>query len=63
MGVEVTGIPDFWDEKFHSLRVPPGDDQPLTEETVDSGATLGTREKERLIIELYSLGRVLNIWV
>ena len=37
MGAEVTGIPDFWDEKFHSPRVPPGDDQQLTEETVDSG--------------------------
>ena len=29
--------PRFLDEKFHSPRVPPGDDQPLTEETVDYG--------------------------
>ena len=37
MGAEVTVIPDFWYSKFHSSRVPPGNDQQLTEETVDSG--------------------------
>ena len=37
MAAEVTVIPDFWDDKFHSPRVPPGDDLPLSEETVDSG--------------------------
>ena len=37
MAEEVTKIPDFLDEKFHFPIIPPGDDQPLTEETVDSG--------------------------
>ena len=36
MAAELTIIPDSWDEQFHSPSVPPGDDQPLTEETVDS---------------------------
>ena len=37
IAAEVTVIADFWDDKFYSPRVPAGDDQPLTEETVDSG--------------------------
>ena len=37
MAAEVTVITDFWDDEFHSPRIPPGDDQPLTEETVDTG--------------------------
>ena len=47
MAVEVTVIPDFWDDKSHYPRVPPGDDQPLTEETMDSGY---------VIVFLYNVG-------
>ena len=43
MAAEVTVIPDFWEEQFHSPRVPPGDDQPLTEETMDSGYEIGAQ--------------------
>ena len=47
MGAEVTGMPDFWYSKFHSPRVPPGDDQPLTEETVDSVYQIGSSSTSR----------------
>ena len=39
----MTGISHFWYSKFYSPRVPPGNDQPLTEETMDSGYEIAQR--------------------
>ena len=57
MAAEVTRIPDFWDEKFHSPRVPSGNNQPLTKETVDSEYEIAVSMKGLFKLYKYFLER------